>query len=118
VSFTSVCWCLQQHSLTDAAASASIFVPSMATSVSPWAAAHANPQGAGDGRPTAMDIIRHEGLIGRWRDKIILMTGATAGLGLETARALYRTGAHLFLPVRDLKRGEEAVQDILRAAAV
>ena len=64
-----------------------------------------------------MDIIRHEDIIGRWRDKTILITGATAGLGLETARALHRTGAHLFLPVRDLKRGEAAVQDIVRDAA-
>jgi len=73
---------------------------------------HINPTGAGDGRPTAMDIIKDEGLRGQWQGKVVLITGASNGIGVETARALYATGAHLFLPVRDVKKGEAVAEDI------
>jgi NAD(P)-dependent dehydrogenase (short-subunit alcohol dehydrogenase family) len=78
-----------------------------------WEALHANPSGPGDARPTALSIVRDEQLVNRWTDKVIFLTGASGGIGVETARALHATGAHLFLPVRDVKKGEAVVQDIL-----
>jgi NAD(P)-dependent dehydrogenase (short-subunit alcohol dehydrogenase family) len=42
----------------------------------------------------------------------VVVTGANAGLGFETARALARRGRRLVLLCRDVRRGEEAVRAI------
>lgn len=42
----------------------------------------------------------------------ILVTGATSGIGLETARALARAGAHVVVAVRDGVRGAAVVQEL------
>jgi hypothetical protein len=42
---------------------------------SKYAAAHANPNGPGDARPTAMAIIEDEQLVNKLTDKVILITG-------------------------------------------
>ena len=68
--------------------------------------------GPGDHRPTAQHIIETEGLVGKLTDKVILLTGASSGIGVETARSLYHTGAHLYLPVRDMAKGEAVKADI------
>ena len=81
----------------------------------PYTAAHANPQGAGDARPTALQIIRDEGVEGKFGGKVIVITGATSGIGLETARALSVTGATLFLTARDLKMAEIALAEVMEA---
>ena len=81
-------------------------------SAAAWAEAHKHPKGPGDARPTAMAIIESEQLVGQWKDKVVLVTGASNGIGVETARALHMTGAHLLLPVRDLKKGEGVAKDI------
>jgi NAD(P)-dependent dehydrogenase (short-subunit alcohol dehydrogenase family) len=44
--------------------------------------------------------------------KQVVLTGASSGIGLETARALGSAGADLVLGVRDLARGEAAAQAI------
>jgi retinol dehydrogenase 12 len=44
--------------------------------------------------------------------KTIVITGATSGIGLETARALAKQGARLALVVRDRQRGEAAIANI------
>ena len=62
--------------------------------------------------PTAQQIIDREDLKGKLTDKVVLVTGASSGIGVETARALYHTGAHVFLPVRDLAKGEQVKQAI------
>ncbi|KAL2862604.1 NAD(P)-binding protein [Aspergillus lucknowensis] len=68
--------------------------------------AHASPNGPGDSRPTALQIITDEKLHNALGDKVLVLTGATSGIGLETARALAATGARLFLTVRDLNKAK------------
>lgn len=46
--------------------------------------------------------------------KLCLVTGATSGIGLTTARALARLGAAVWLHGRDAQRGRRAVEDIGR----
>jgi NAD(P)-dependent dehydrogenase (short-subunit alcohol dehydrogenase family) len=58
---------------------------------------------------TAADAPRQDG-------RTALVTGASSGLGLQTALGLARAGAHVLLGVRDAGRGEAAAQRI--AAAV
>ena len=84
----------------------------------PYAAAHVNPQGAGDARPTALHIVRDEGVEGKLGGKVVVITGATSGIGLETARALSATGATLLLTARDVKKAETALQGILEKGRV
>jgi hypothetical protein len=60
---------------------------------SKYYALHATPRGANDARPTALRIINDENLEGKWADKVILITGGSAFVGAETARALHATGA-------------------------
>ena len=83
-----------------------------------YAAAHMKPQGPGDSRPTAVDIIKDEGLGGKLADKVILVTGCSSGIGIETARALSITGAKLFLGVRDTTKGQVALSEILKPGHV
>ncbi|KAI4966446.1 hypothetical protein ZWY2020_059636 [Hordeum vulgare] len=47
-----------------------------------------------------------------------IVTGATSGIGAETARVLARRGARLVLPARNLKAAEEARARILAGLAV
>lgn len=83
-----------------------------------YTAAHANPQGAGDTRPTALQIVRDEGVEGKLGGRVIVITGATSGIGLETARALSVTGATLYLTARNLKMAETALAGVVDAARV
>ena len=57
------------------------------------------------GHATAHEVIEREQLPGQLTNTVILITGATSGLGLEMARVLHYAGAHLFLAVRDLAKG-------------
>src|SRR3954469_8585877 len=40
------------------------------------------------------------------RGRVAVVTGASSGLGLVTARELARAGAHVVLAVRDVEKGE------------
>jgi NAD(P)-dependent dehydrogenase (short-subunit alcohol dehydrogenase family) len=51
------------------------------------------------------------------RDKIIVITGASSGLGLQTARQLAGQGAEIVMIVRDQARGEHARAQVAEAAA-
>jgi len=50
------------------------------------------------------------------KDSIVLITGASSGLGLETARELAAQGARIVMVCRDLTRGQAAQRQIESAA--
>ncbi|KAL4789663.1 NAD(P)-binding protein [Aspergillus venezuelensis] len=81
-----------------------------------YAALHAEtPQGRGDGRPTAEQIFRDQEPLGDWSDKVILITGGTAGLGAESTRVLHKTGAKIFIMGRDAVKGQKLADNISAA---
>jgi NAD(P)-dependent dehydrogenase (short-subunit alcohol dehydrogenase family) len=51
------------------------------------------------------------------RGKRILVTGVSAGIGVETARSLVAHGAHVVGAARDLKKAEAATQQVRKEAA-
>jgi NAD(P)-dependent dehydrogenase (short-subunit alcohol dehydrogenase family) len=77
-----------------------------------------NLAGPGDARPTALKIIQDENLVGKMTDKVFLVTGCSAGIGPETARAFAATGGKVFLTVRDMKKGQEACNSFLEPGRV
>lgn len=80
--------------------------------MSRYAAVHVNPQGPGDARPTALQIVKDEDLIGNLTDKVILITGGNSGIGLETAKVLHATGATIYITARDSDKIEKAIEEI------
>jgi NAD(P)-dependent dehydrogenase (short-subunit alcohol dehydrogenase family) len=48
-------------------------------------------------------------------DKVCLVTGATHGIGLETAKALAGTGATVLVHGRDLERAREVAGELARS---
>jgi NAD(P)-dependent dehydrogenase (short-subunit alcohol dehydrogenase family) len=85
-------------------------------SFNPYAALYASPNGPGDARPTALKVIHDSDLVGKWNDKVVLITGGASGYGLETAKALYTTGAEVFITGRDAKKAEKAIEQIKAAS--
>jgi NAD(P)-dependent dehydrogenase (short-subunit alcohol dehydrogenase family) len=79
----------------------------------PYAHLHTSPNGPGDVRPTALQIIADESLNNALPGTNIVLTGATAGIGFETARALLTTGATLYLPVRNLESAKTDLSALL-----
>ena len=75
----------------------------------PYAAAHRTPSGPGDMRPSALQIIQNEDLTENWPDHVVLITGCSSGIGVETARALASTGATLYLTARNLAKARESL---------
>jgi WW domain-containing oxidoreductase len=61
-----------------------------------------------DRRSTAMEVLRGIRLEGR----VVLVTGANAGIGFETARALSAHGARTYLGCRDASAGKSAADRI------
>jgi retinol dehydrogenase 12 len=57
---------------------------------------------AGQPRPATYDL----------RGQVTMVTGANSGIGLETAVALARGGAHVLVTARDEARGADAVEQI------
>ena len=62
---------------------------------------------------TTDDVLDGVDLSGNW----VLITGASAGLGQETARAVAAHGGNVVLAVRDVAKGEQAAEFIRAAAA-
>ncbi|KAI8626946.1 short-chain dehydrogenase [Xylariaceae sp. FL1651] len=65
--------------------------------------------GPGDSRPTGSQVVEDEGLINTWEDKVILITGVSSGIGVETARVLASTGATVYGTARNLEKAREAL---------
>ncbi|KPM42505.1 hypothetical protein AK830_g4041 [Neonectria ditissima] len=80
---------------------------------SKYVSVHASPKGPGDDRPTALQIVQNEGLEGKLGGKVVFITGCSSGLGVETARALSKTGATLYLTARNQKKAKDALGDLL-----
>jgi NAD(P)-dependent dehydrogenase (short-subunit alcohol dehydrogenase family) len=76
----------------------------------------AEPKGPGDARPTALQVIRDLDLVGKMAGKVALVTGATSGIGIETARALHATGADVFITARDLTKAQPILEDIRKTS--
>ena len=81
----------------------------------PYAEHYVQPKGPGDARPTALQVIKDQDLLGKWTDKVALVTGGTSGIGVDTARALYATGAHVFITGRDLNKAQGVIEGILES---
>ncbi|KAF7194227.1 Oxidoreductase calI, partial [Pseudocercospora fuligena] len=88
--------------------------PHTRAKMSRYAQAHvpANTKGPGDARPTAIHIVQDEGLTGKLNDKVFVVTGVSSGIGIETMRALYSTGGHVFGTVRNIPKGQAVVDEI------
>ena len=54
--------------------------------------------------------------IGKLKGKTVLITGCSAGLGVETAKAMYEAGATCFLTARDMKKLDGIIEDIVSNA--
>ncbi|KAE8362190.1 dehydrogenase with different specificitie [Aspergillus caelatus] len=74
--------------------------------------------GPGDARPTALQIIKDAGREGGLVGKVILITGCSSGLGIETARALVHTGVTLYLTARDLDKPKSSLGNIVESPQV
>jgi len=62
-----------------------------------------------DHNATANGVVEGVNLQG----KVVLITGATSGIGVETARAMAKTGAHVIITGRDLEKAKPIVADII-----
>ena len=80
--------------------------------------AHISPNGPNDARPSALQIIKDEGLEGQLSNKVVLITGCSSGIGIETARAMSATGAKVYCCVRNTAKGEKALEGILEPGRV
>lgn len=73
----------------------------------------ANLNGPGDSRPTAQQIIEDNNLRDALPDKVILITGCSSGIGIETARALKSTGAKIYVTVRNPQKAQDVLADLI-----
>lgn len=83
-----------------------------------YEAVHADPKGPRDQRTTALQIIQDNDLAGKWSNKVVLITGCSSGIGIETARALKETGAKVYATARNLDKARTQLGDILEPGRV
>jgi NAD(P)-dependent dehydrogenase (short-subunit alcohol dehydrogenase family) len=88
-------------------------MPAPSHPIQPYADRYLDHTTAADARPTALEIVQDLKLKDKLQDKVILITGTSAGLGLETARALHLTGAKLYLTFRNRTKGEAIVNELM-----
>jgi NAD(P)-dependent dehydrogenase (short-subunit alcohol dehydrogenase family) len=91
----------------------------MSDPFAPYADAHVWDKlaGPGDARPTAIQICEDNDRVGNMTDMTVLVTGATSGIGVETARAFHHCGARVFFTARSMKKAEETIKDIRSTSA-
>ncbi|KAF4434832.1 short-chain dehydrogenase [Fusarium austroafricanum] len=88
------------------------YTPNLPRIPNRYESAHAAPQGEGDARPSALQIIQDEDLVGKLSDKVALVTGGTSGIGLEIVRVLAKTGMKVFFTSRDLTKGQKVKKQL------
>jgi len=88
----------------------------MPSTTAPYADAHVDTKGPGDARPTALQILKDEDMVGNMTGKTVLITGCSSGIGVETARALHHAGADVYMTVRKMAQGETVRQNILASS--
>jgi NAD(P)-dependent dehydrogenase (short-subunit alcohol dehydrogenase family) len=88
-------------------------MPAPSHPIQPYADRYLDHTTGDDARPTALEIVEDLKLKDKLQDKVILITGTSAGLGLETARALHLTGAKLFLTYRNQAKGEAIINELV-----
>lgn len=87
-------------------------VPAILHPRGPYLIEHESPHGANDARPTALKVIRDQKLDGKLSGLVFLITGCTAGLGIETARAIHATGADVYITGRNDTIGQDVVKKL------
>ncbi|KAI1396640.1 short-chain dehydrogenase [Hypoxylon fuscum] len=86
------------------------------TRLAPYAELHRAPQGLGDARPTAGQIVEDQNLVAspEWSGRVVFITGCSpGGLGPEVAKAIRLTGADVFIAVRDIAKGKQVAQELM-----
>ena len=61
-------------------------------------------------KSTAMEVV--QGMNANLQGKLVIVTGGTSGIGVETARALASAHAHVIITARDMARGAEVVDEL------
>ena len=79
-----------------------------------YASLHQNPQGPGDARPTSLQILKDNYVVGQYSDKVFLVTGGSNGIGVDEVKALATTGAKVFFTSRDLAKGERVRDQMVK----
>ncbi|KAI4288437.1 MAG: hypothetical protein L6R35_002301 [Caloplaca aegaea] len=74
--------------------------------------------GPGDSRVTGSQIIKDEKLADAWPGKVVLVTGVSSGIGVETVRALAQTGATVYGVARNLDKAKHALGHLLDSGRV
>ncbi|CAF1093922.1 unnamed protein product [Adineta ricciae] len=64
-------------------------------------------------KSTALEVIK--GLNANLEGKLVVITGGTSGIGVETARALATANAHVIITARDMTKGAEVVADLKKS---
>jgi NAD(P)-dependent dehydrogenase (short-subunit alcohol dehydrogenase family) len=80
--------------------------------IRPYEDEHLHLNGPGDQRPTAERVVRDQKLVGALSGKNMLITGCSSGIGVETARALYLTGASIWITARDMAKGNAVAKEL------
>lgn len=65
-------------------------------------------------KSSALEVVK--GLNANLEGKVVLLTGGTSGIGIETARALATANAHVIITARDMARGAEVVEDLKKTS--